>query len=76
MALKNAKVQPMLTFIIQSIISRVIDFNNFELMASTDLSVAINLVNTNLFIKHLKIIGFSLDVLNSSISGHLRGPFM
>ena len=48
---------------IQSILSRALDKNNYALMASIDLSAAFDVVNINLLIKRLKIIGIPTDVI-------------
>jgi hypothetical protein len=39
------------------------DSENYALRASLDLSVAFNLVNVNLLIQRLKIIGFSINLI-------------
>ena len=49
--------------IIQSIIARAVDSNNFALMASIDLSAAFDLVNIKLLMKRLAIIGLPTDIL-------------
>ena len=50
---KQTKSTATAGLIIQSIISRAIDSNNYALMASIDLSAAFDLVNTKLLIKRL-----------------------
>ena len=49
--------------IIQSIIARAVDLDNFALMASIDLSAAFDLVNIKLLMKRLTIIGLPKDVV-------------
>ena len=49
--------------ILQSIIARATDENNYVLMASLDLSAAFDLVNVNLLVKRLKIIGMPKDLV-------------
>ena len=49
--------------LLQSIIARATDENNYVLMASLDLSAAFDLVNLNLLIKRLKILGLPKDVV-------------
>jgi hypothetical protein len=49
--------------IIQSIIARAVDSDNFALMASIDLSAAFDLVNIELLMKRLTIIGLPKDIL-------------
>ena len=60
---KKCKSTASAGLVIQSILSRAVDSNNYALMASIDLSAAFDLVNTNLLIKRLKIIGLPLDVI-------------
>ena len=47
---------------LQSIISRALDDDKYVLMSSLDLSSAFDIVNINLLIKRLKIIGLPADV--------------
>ena len=49
--------------ILQSIIARATDENNYVLMASLDLSAAFDHVNVNLLVKILKIIGMPKDLV-------------
>ena len=60
---KHAKSTATAGLIIQSILSRAIDSNQYALMASIDLSAAFDLVNTKLLIKRLKIIGLPSDIV-------------
>lgn len=60
---KHAKSTATAGLIIQSIISRAIDSNQYALMASIDLSAAFDLVNTKLLVKRLKIIGLPSDIV-------------
>ena len=57
MALKEKKSTATAGVLLQSLIARAADENNFVLMASLDLSMAFDLVNTELLIKRLKIMG-------------------
>ena len=50
--------------LLQSIISRAADDDCFVLMASLDLSAAFDLVNIELLMKRLKIMGFPMDLTN------------
>ena len=50
--------------LLQSIIARAADSNCYVVMASMDLSMAFDLVNTNLLIKRLKVMGFPSDLIN------------
>ena len=50
--------------LLQSIISRATDDDCFVLMASLDLSAAFDLVNIELLMKRLKIMGFPMDLTN------------
>ena len=47
--------------LLQSIIARAADENCFVVMASLDLSMAFDLVNTELLVKRLKIMGMPND---------------
>ena len=49
--------------LLQSIISRAADNDNYVIMSSLDLSAAFDLVNVELLIKRLKIIGFPGDII-------------
>ena len=60
---KHAKSTATAGLIIQSILSRAIDSNNYALMASIDLSAAFDLVNINLLVKRLKIVGLPSDIV-------------
>lgn len=60
---KQAKSTATAGLIIQSIISRAIDSNNYALMASIDLSAAFDLVNIKLLIKRLHITGLPPDIV-------------
>jgi hypothetical protein len=60
---KKCKSTASAGLVIQSILLRAVDSNKFALMASIDLSAAFDLVNTNLLIKRLKIIGLPQDVI-------------
>ena len=50
--------------LLQSIISRAADQKCFVVMASLDLSMAFDLVNTELLIKRLRVMGFPSDLIN------------
>ena len=50
--------------LLQSIIARAADENNYVVMASLDLSMAFDLVNTELLIKRLKVMGLPNDLVN------------
>ena len=49
--------------LLQSIIARAADDNNYVLMASLDLSAAFDLVNIGLLIERLRVIGFPKDLI-------------
>ena len=49
--------------LLQSIISRAADNDTYVIMSSLDLSAAFDLVNVELLIKRLKIIGFPGDII-------------
>ena len=61
---KKSKSTATAGLILQSIISRAADENNFVTMASLDLSAAFDLVNVEILIKRLKIIGFPSDLID------------
>ena len=50
--------------LLQSIISRAADDKCYVVMASLDLSMAFDMVNTNLLIKRLRIMGMPNDIIN------------
>ena len=50
--------------LLQSIIARAADENCFVIMASLDLSMAFDLVNTELLVKRLKVMGMPNDLIN------------
>ena len=60
---KKAKSTATAGLILQSILSRALDSNNYALMASIDLSAAFDLVNIKLLMKRLKVIGLPNDIL-------------
>ena len=60
---KKAKSTSTAGLIIQSIISRAVDTNNYALMASIDLTAAFDLVDTKLLLKRIKIIGLPPDIV-------------
>jgi hypothetical protein len=49
---------------IQSLIARVLDEDNYAIMASLDLSAVFDVVNISLLIKRLKILGLPADVID------------
>ena len=49
---------------LQSVITRALDNNNFAIMSSIDLSAAFDVVNVNLLIKRLEIIGLPIDIID------------
>ena len=49
--------------LLQSLIARATDNNNYVLMASLDLSSAFDLVNFKLLLKRLKILGMPMDLI-------------
>ena len=61
---KRNKSTSTLSLELQSIIARALDEDNFVLVASLDLSSAFDIVNVNLLIKRLKIIGLPSDVID------------
>ena len=60
---KKSKSTATAGLLLQSLISRATDANNYVLMASLDLSAAFDLVNVNLLIKRLRIIGLPMDLI-------------
>ena len=50
--------------LLQSMIARAADNKCFVVMASLDLSMAFDLVNTELLVKRLKVMGLPMDVIN------------
>jgi hypothetical protein len=50
--------------LLQSLIARATDNNNYVLMASLDLSAAFDIVNVQLLLKRLKILGMPTDLIN------------
>jgi hypothetical protein len=60
---KKSKSTSTAAQLLQSIISRVTDENNYALMASLDLSAAFDLVNVELLIKRLRIMGLPMDLV-------------
>ena len=58
--------------LLQSIISRAADQKCFVVMASLDLSMAFDLVNTELLIKRLRVMGFPSDLSNIKGMSHSR----
>ena len=60
---KSQKSTATASLIIQSIISRALNSGNFALMASIDLSAAFDLVNVDLLITRLTVIGLPSDVI-------------
>jgi hypothetical protein len=48
----------------QSMISRALDNDEYVLLSSLDLSVALDLVDIKLLLKRLKIIGLPRDIVN------------
>ena len=50
--------------LLQSIIARAADENCFVVMASLDLSMAFDLVNTELLVKRLKVMGMPKDLIS------------
>ena len=61
---KKSKSTSTAAQLLQSLISRVTDENNFALMASLDLSAAFDLVDVELLIKRLRIMGLPMDLIN------------
>ena len=53
---------------IQSEIARALDTNKFTIMASLDLSSAFDIVNINLLIKRLQIMGLPKDLIKSNVN--------
>ena len=49
---------------IQSALARALDQNNFAIMASLDLSSAFDVININLLLKRLRIVGLPKDVID------------
>jgi hypothetical protein len=58
---KHKKSTSMLELKLQSLIARTMDDDNFMLVSSLDLSSAFDMVNVQLLLKRLKIIGFPSD---------------
>jgi hypothetical protein len=61
---KKSKSTATAGLLLQSIIARAADDDNFTIMASLDLSAAFDLVNVELLIKRLRIIGLPGDLIN------------
>ena len=61
---KKNKSTMTLALQIQSLVARALDDDNYVLMASLDLSAAFDVVNVDLLMKRLKIIGLPADVLS------------
>ena len=62
MASKKNKSTTTLSLQIQSLIARALDDDNYVLMASVDLSAAFDVVNIDLLLEHLRVIGLPGDV--------------
>ena len=60
---KKNKSTSTLSLEIQNLISRALDEDKLVLLASLDLSAAFDVVNIELLIKRLKIIGLPIDVV-------------
>ena len=60
---KKSKSTTTAAQLLQSIISRATDENNFVIMASLDLSAAFDLVNVELLIKRLRVMGLPIDLV-------------
>jgi hypothetical protein len=60
---KHKRSMSTLALHLQSIIGRALDEDQFVLVASLHLSAAFDIVNTNLLINRLKIVGLPDDVL-------------
>ena len=60
---KKSKSTATLGLQIQSLITRALDESNYVLMASVDLSAAFDVVNIDLLIDRLRIIGLPRDVI-------------
>ena len=63
MALKKSKSTTTLGLQLQSLIARALDENNYILMASNDLSAAFDVVNVDLLISRIRIIGLPHDLV-------------
>ena len=61
---KKSKSTATAGLLLQSIISRAADDDNYVLMASLDLSAAFDLVNVELLLKRLRLIGLPNDLVN------------
>ena len=61
---KRGKSTASLALQIQSLIARALDEDNYVVMASIDLSAAFDVVNIDLLMKRLRIIGLPEDVLS------------
>ena len=61
---KKTKSTATAGILLQSIISRAADNDNFAIMASLDLSAAFDLINVDLLIKRLRLIGLPRDLIN------------
>ena len=64
MALNNIKSTSTLSLQIQSLIAHALDEDNYALMASVDLSAAFDVVNIDLLMKRLRVIGLPEDILD------------
>ena len=61
---KKSKSTETAGLIIQSLIARALDRGEYSIMASVDLTAAFDVVNIDLLIRRLKIIGMPEDVVN------------
>ena len=61
---KKCKSTTTLALQIQSLIARALDDDNYVLMASIDLSAAFDVINVDLLLKRLKIVGLPDDVVS------------
>ena len=61
---KKCKSTATLALQIQSLVARALDDDNYVLMASIDLSAAFDVVNIDLLVKRLEIIGLPEDVVS------------
>ena len=59
---KQKRSTAMVSLTLQSVLSHALKNNNYSKLASIELSVAFNVVNINLLLKILKILGLPADI--------------
>ena len=62
---KRKRSTASLSLTIQTIIAQALDEDNYAIMASLDLSAAFDMVNINLLLKRMAIMGLPDDIITS-----------